>query len=388
MELENSELPYLTYDEYLKQIDPRTREYHDEKLRNKLISTFTSIIFMILLVVFNAGNFISVIFQLDNTYTVLGVILHTVTVITIIFLFGLFSSYKSESIERKYEFSTLTNSKWIKRQLKGWLIFMIIGIPIMIGTYKLIDEFVLWWFYAFIGYLVFMSVLQFIMPVLIMPLFFKLESFPEGPLRDRMEKLANDMNINYKDIYLWKLSDATKKVNAAVMGFGSSLRIVLGDTLVKEFREDEIEVVMCHEIGHQKSKDIYRGLLFSGILTLFTFYMISLLSEWAVQTFNYNKFSNPASIIFFFTSFMIIQEFIGIAYNWHSRSREKAADLTALKHLKDIKIYESAFTRLSKTSLSYPDPSSLEILFYYSHPPIKQRIAYAKKYMDKLNSTL
>ena len=96
----------------------------------------------------------------------------------------------------------------------------------------------------------------------------KIEPLKIGDTRKTVENIANQMNLQYKDIYLLKMSQMTTKANAAVMGFGKTIRIVLGDTLVNTFRKDEIEVVMAHEIAHQKNKDVYRGILFGGIISL------------------------------------------------------------------------------------------------------------------------
>lgn len=379
------DLQYLTYEDYKSEIDEKTKNYHDRRLRITISQTIFEILLLILLVIVDFGGFLSRILKLNNSYSIIGVLLISVIIITILFLSNTIFSYLGEKVELEFEFSTLTWKKWAKRRIISYLLLVTIFTLIIWGIYSfMLLSTSWWWLYSFFAYFFFTGFLQFLAPILIVPLFYKLESFPEGELRNRMIKLADDMGVKYKDIYLWRLSDATKKVNAAVMGFGSSIRIVLGDTLVQKFRDDEIEVVMCHELGHQKSKDVYRLLLFSGIITLVIFVVIHLSLNFIVEYYNYGSISAPATIVFFIAAMTVVQELLSIITMWYSRRREIAADITAINKLGDIQIYESAFTRLAKTSMSYPDPSRLEVLFLYSHPPIRDRIKYAKAYVKSI----
>ncbi|MCY3412363.1 MAG: M48 family metalloprotease [Candidatus Heimdallarchaeota archaeon] len=373
-------LTYLKYKDYIAEINDTHKQYHDKKLRLELAGILTDIVLLIFLVLVDFGGSVSAVFNLDTSYSIIGTAIQIILLIFILFSKSFLIGYLAEKIEQDYDFSTLTMKKWIKRQFKALFLIILIAGGAIIGIYKFIDMFPeSWWIYTFLAYFIFFAIIQFLFPILIVPMFFKLNPFPKGELREKMENLANSMGIKFKDIYLWSLSDATKKVNAAVMGFGSSIRIVLGDTLVKEFRDDEIEIVMCHEIAHQKHRDIYRQFIFNGIISMISFIIIFQASEYFVEVFAYGTFSNPATIPVFVMLFLLIQQCISVLSMSFSRSREKAADLAALQHINNIEIYESAFTRLAKTSMSYPDPSTWEVLFLYSHPPIRDRIAYAKK---------
>ena len=93
------------------------------------------------------------------------------------------------------------------------------------------------------------------------------------------------------------------KVNAAVTGFGKTLRIMLGDTLLQKFREDEIEIVMAHEIAHQKNKDVYRSILFNGLIAFLGFYFVDLGFDYFIEWFDYYGKDDPAtSLKYFFVS--------------------------------------------------------------------------------------
>ncbi len=214
----------------------------------------------------------------------------------------------------------------------------------------------------------------------------KMESFPEGKLRSRIEHLAQSMGIQYKDIYLLKMSQQTTKANAMVTGFGSTIRIVLGDTLVKNFRPDEIEIVMAHEIAHQKHKDVYRSIVFLGLILLLVFFLIDLGFQWVIAWFDYNGKSDLRTMFYFAFALEFWTTLLLPIQNFFSRTREKAADIAAINQIPDMEVYESAFTRLALQNLAYLNPSRIEVLFYYSHPPIRERIRYAKRLLDKINS--
>jgi STE24 endopeptidase len=381
-----SEIEYLTYDEYLGSFTNKANEYHKKNLSMYLIGKLTDPVILVAIVFLGITGIFNENSPFTSEYSFLSVLWTSVWLITLIFILGVPFSYYSERIEKNYEFSTLTWKKWIWNQIKAYLISVIIFSLLIEAIYSAL-HFTgdLWWIWAFAGYFVFAGILQALAPILLIPLFTKMTSLPEGELRTRMENLADSMDIKYKDIYLWHLSDQSTKANAAVMGFGPTTRIVLGDTLVENFRIDEIEVVMTHEISHQKSKDIYRGTLFTGIISLIAFIVIEQIFKWAIPYFGFTSRSDPATIGLFVASLMIILELMSVLSLWHTRVREKVADLLAISKIPDMQIYESAFARLAKQNLSYPNPSKLEIVFRYSHPPIEQRIAYAREYLVKLN---
>jgi len=377
------EKQFLKYEDYLNSMTEKATIYHGKKIKLDLISTIVSYIVLISLVLLKVPNLLNYIGPFGQEYSFLSILWVAILFLTIYTLIGLPFSYMGEKTEREYEFSTLTWKKWAKNQLKGYLLMVVIASLMIEAIYSALHfEEGMWWLWGFGGYFIFAAVLTTLVPIVIIPLFTKLDPMPESSLRSKMEKLADDMGISYKDIYIWHLSDQSTKANAAVMGFGNTLRIVLGDTLINQFKEEEIEIVMCHEIGHQKHKDIYTGILFSGIVFLFAFYIIELLFQGAIEMLNFTARSDPASIGFFVTTLFVIQELTSIASNWYSRSREKKADLAALKHIPNMEVYESAFTRLAMQNLSYPNPGKFEILMRYSHPPIATRIKYARDYLE------
>ena len=382
---EGADVPYLRLDDLDEKTQQKSKRYHDAKLQLQISSMLYGP--FIILVLWLAGlpdvfaQLTGTEFSLLRAYLMFALITITTTLLSFPF------DIANNILERRYGFSTQTWKGWLFDQLKGLLVQLILLGALITLVYFIIDRFPdLWWLYAFFGSFIFLSFIQFIAPLVIIPLFMKMESFPEGELRSRIEHLAQSMGIQYKDIYLLKMAQQTTKANAMVTGFGSTIRIVLGDTLVKNFRPDEIEIVMAHEIAHQKHKDVYRSIVFLGLILLLVFFLIDLGFQWVIAWFDYNGKSDLRTMFYFAFALEFWTTLLLPIQNFFSRTREKAADIAAINQIPDMEVYESAFTRLALQNLAYLNPSRIEVLFYYSHPPIRERIRYAKRLLDKINS--
>ncbi|OLS19015.1 MAG: Protease HtpX [Candidatus Heimdallarchaeota archaeon LC_2] len=376
------EISYLTLQNIIDEQTDKAKSYHSSTIKIYGFNEIFFPLYYLLLVIFKIPEAIADTGPSNGNYSVLSII-YTITILLILhFIFSLPKGWYIERIEREYEFSTIGWDKWFIDKIKLLVISLVIGILFFVPIYFAIDRFAKnWWILATLISILLMIAMLFLSPFLL-NLFTKLESFPAGETRTRVENLAKEMGVKYKDIYLWKLSDQTTKANAAVVGFGNSIRIVLGDNLAREFRNDEIEIVMAHEIGHYIHKDVYRYAIYYSMLFVISFYIIEQLFQWAIDQFDYSSRSDPAGLGFMILSLLLLSKIYGILSNWYSRKREKAADVLAIKKFNNLEIYESAFSRLAKMNLSYPDPSKLEILLRYTHPPIVERVRYAKDYID------
>ena len=105
-----------------------------------------------------------------------------------------------------------------------------------------------------------------------MPLFYKYSPIEEGTLKQRILALASRYGMPVENVYTINLSKTTKKANAAFMGMGKTKRVVLSDTLISNFSEDEIETVIAHELAHYKHRDIWKHIGFSMVTSLFAFF--------------------------------------------------------------------------------------------------------------------
>lgn len=228
--------------------------------------------------------------------------------------------------------------------------------------------------------LIFNMLLSNLYPILIAPIFNKFVPLDEEhqDLADRLIALAKKANTKVSGVYKFDLSKRTKAANAALMGLGSSRRIVLGDTLIEEFEPDEIETVLAHELGHHVNKDITYGIIISTIMTLVGLYLVSLGLNWGVGYFNSDNVADIAAFPLFglvIGAYGLITMPIG---NSWSRSREFMADRYALESTGKGEAFAAALTRLANQNLADVDPEPWVEWLLHSHPALSKRIKMAE----------
>jgi STE24 endopeptidase len=368
----------MTFDNYSEEeIVNKSKKYHDHNLKMLIIDKILSPFLIIVLILLRIPDLLS---ELVGTDLLLSIASVALGLFFISWFVSLPFSIYGEYTERKYGFSTRTNKRWVRDQLLGIILGIVFGLILLELLYFTIDIFPnIWWFIAFIGFYLVTSLLSMLAPIIFIPLFMKVKPIPEGPVRKRVEKIAKELNLKYKDIYVLKMSDMTTRDNAMVTGFGKTIRIMIGDNMIKKYRLDEIEVTMAHEIGHQKNRDIYKMIAFSGIITLIAFIIIDYSFNIFIPLLGYQSKSDPASILFFLLAFGVVSEILSILLLAYSRHNETQADLTAIRKTKNIEAFISSFLRMEKENLIYPYPSRIEKYLLYSHPPVRERIKRVEK---------
>ena len=188
--------------------------------------------------------------------------------------------YDQFRLEERFGFNTTTQKLWWLDRLKGLLLGIALGYPLLVLVLKLVEWTGPWWWLwawgALLGFQLLMLVLA---PVLILPLFNKFTPLPEGSLRERLLKLAERTRFRARSIQVMDGSKRSRHSNAFFTGFGGFRKIVLFDTLIQQLAEPELEAVLAHEIGHYKKKHIPKMLLVSALGSLAGFWLISLLAQ-------------------------------------------------------------------------------------------------------------
>ncbi|MCP4611448.1 MAG: M48 family metallopeptidase, partial [Planctomycetes bacterium] len=191
-----------------------------------------------------------------------------------------FSIYSTFVLEQKYGFNTTTVGTFISDRLKGLILAVIIGGPIIAGILWFFEEMGDWaWVYAWIGATAFIMVIQFVAPILIMPLFNKFIPLEDADLKEAITDYAREHDFAMKGVFTMDGSKRSTKANAFFTGFGKSRRIVLFDTLVNNMSKAEIISVLAHEMGHYKLKHIMQGILVAVVTIGVMFDILSLFIE-------------------------------------------------------------------------------------------------------------
>jgi STE24 endopeptidase len=301
------------------------------------------------------------------------------------FIFGFPTSYYGFSLDQRFGLSNQNFSQWFGEQLIGFLVIGIIMILAVEGIYLALRKAPrTWWIYVSVVFIFFTIIMINLAPILIMPLFNKFTPLPQGELRDKLIQLSQKANAPVENIFTMNMSKQTKEANAMFTGLGNTKRIILGDNLVNEYTPDEIEVVIAHEMGHNLMHHIWKIIIISAIMAAIGFLLIHLTGSRIINRFkNRLKIDNMADVaglplfLLIFSIYGIVTMPVMPAF---SRHMERQADQFALNLTHNKVAFISAMEKLGYDNLSDPNPSPIIEFLLYDHPPISERIRFAREY--------
>ncbi|MDB2447312.1 M48 family metallopeptidase [bacterium] len=287
-----------------------------------------------------------------------------------------FEYYSVFVTEEKHGFNKQTKKIFFVDKLKGLLIGVVLGGVLLGGLLwvmeRLGDN---WWIWAWLFLSSFSIIMAWAYPTFISPLFNKFTPLEDGELKDGVFALAKKINFKTSGIHLMDASIRSSHGNAYFTGLFGEKRIVLFDTLVKKMSPKEVVAVLAHELGHFKLNHVrwmlIRGLSFTGVFL----YLLSLLldNESMYASFGFSGVSNYAALVVFPSWFGLVEFVIGPISSFLSRKNEFAADNFAREHA-DSKDLVSALLNLRQSNHAMPISHPLYSSFYYSHPPLSERI--------------
>ena len=281
-------------------------------------------------------------------------------------------------IEERHGFNRMTAGIFLQDILKGLLLSAVLGLPLALSLIWLVQNLgSAWWVYSFLLVAFFQLLIAFLFPVLIAPLFFRFSPLEEGPLKERLQTMAEKTGFTFRSIQVIDGSRRSAHSNAFFTGFGSSKRIALFDTLMDSLSDEQIEAVVAHELGHARLGHTLRQLLGSVFFLFCTFLLFACLLNWneLCMTFGFQSSSVHALLVIalFFSSPLTF--WLSPVVSVFSRRREYAADAFAQKYCGDYHPLAEGLMKLHWNNKSNPVPHRLYSFFHYSHPTITERIA-------------
>ena len=295
---------------------------------------------------------------------------------------GYFSGFV---LEHRYGLSNQSRSQWFIEQLKG----LAVSLPFAALGTNLILEIIgrwpkRWWAIATSLALPFTVLLSQLSPVLLMPIFNKFEPLKDTELADRLKNLARESGINVASVMQMDMSRQTNKANAFFAGMGRTRRIVLADTMLDRFSSKEIEVVVAHEIAHQAHRDLWWMIGLGTVFTAGISWSVDLVAKRIVSQFGdrfeLRSISHVSALPLLSWLLAVVAFALAPLQNLMSRIIERRADTYALRLTNDPKSFESAMSLLGEMNLDDPKPSAFVKYTMYSHPPIAERIARARRF--------
>ena len=363
----------VTEEEYKKSI-----LYNTDRIKFQI---FTALFSSVVLVIFTIGGLLNYLTQvvMDMTSSnVLGAVLLGLLLIIVEEIISIpISIYSTFVIEERHGFNKTTRKTFVTDIFKGLLISGAIS-SILYATviFIIISAGDLWWIYAFAAVFTLQAIIFFLYPVLIMPLFNKFEPLDDEQFKKPIEKLLEKVDFKSKGLFVMNASLRSTHGNAFFTGFGKNKRIVFFDTLLKTINPDEMEAILGHELGHYKLGHIRKTLISSLVFGFLGFYILN-------EIFKSDNFfiAHGLENLTVYSKFLMFYLVIG-SYTFFtkpitsalSRKREFEADDFSFQFT-DGEHMISGLLKLTKDNASNLTPDPLYSSYYYSHPPIAERVA-------------
>jgi STE24 endopeptidase len=289
--------------------------------------------------------------------------------------------YSGFLLERRYELSNETLAGWLVDQAKSFAI----GVVLAAAAAELVYAFIRsspdrWWLTAGVTFTLLIVGLTNLAPIVLLPIFYSVKPLDRDALRTRLLALAERAGARVLGAYEWGLGEKTKKANAALAGLGGTRRILVSDTMLAEFSDDEIEVVLAHEIAHHVHGDIWKGIAFESALIVAGFYLASTVLRAMAVPAGLRGVDDVAGLPLLLLAAGAVSLVMVPAAHAMSRGFERKADRFALRLTRNPSAFISAMRRLGAQNLAEHEPSRLVQWLFYSHPPVRDRIAAAQAF--------
>ena len=240
-----------------------------------------------------------------------------------------------------------------------------------------------WWLVVWVLGVAVSAVLGFLAPILLVPIFYRIRPIKEEGQRARFQALADRAGVPIVGVFELLASSKTTRSNAVVMGFGRTRRIVVTDTLLRDFAVEEIDAVLAHELAHQRHLDPARGFVAgsSTSLAIVAITAISYMTSYAF--FGIGGPGDIAGLPLLVVLFSLVSlPFRPLELRW-SRQRETRADLRSLQLIENPAAFASAMVRLHDRNLGVANPKRWEKWLFYSHPTGRERVELARTFLAR-----
>ncbi len=291
--------------------------------------------------------------------------------------------YSSVLLERRYGLSTERTGRWLRDQIKAALVVSALALAGSEFVYFTIRRWPgSWWIAAALGCGGAMLLLARVAPVALLPLFYRFKPLERPQLQERLRALSERAGVPVLGAYEWGLGDKTHRANAALVGMGATRRILLSDTLLADYSDDEIEVILAHELGHHAYRDVLTAVAVQSALLLLAFFAAARAFD-AIRTAGIPVAGSGIADVAGFPLILLVVGGVSWALapvtNAVSRLHERRADAYALRLTDRPAAFISAMRRLGAQNLAEPQPSRMALWLFHSHPPIEERIERARR---------
>ncbi|KRV49923.1 peptidase M48 [Wenjunlia vitaminophila] len=272
---------------------------------------------------------------------------------------------------------------WWADVLRGLLITLPLAVAVVVGVYALARALPdTWWVVAAAAAAVLSVLLSWLAPVLLEPVFNRFTPMPQGELRTELLRLAERDGIPVRDVLVADASRRTSALNAYVSGFGATRRVVVHDTLLTAAEPEEVTLVVAHELGHVKHRDVPRGTALGALGAAAGVCLLAAATRWEplLDLAGVDRFQDPGSLVLLAALASTSAALAGPVGCAVSRRVESRADRHALELTGDPDRFIAMQRRLSVSNVADVDPPRLLHALFGTHPSATQRIAAARAF--------
>jgi STE24 endopeptidase len=292
---------------------------------------------------------------------------------------GIGLDYYGFRVEQKFQLSNQGPRAWIWDEAKGFLVGLILGAIVVELLYFTIRQWPQhWWLLAWAIFMGLFVVLAQLAPVVLFPIFYKFEPLDNEDLRRRLVVLSERAGTRVRGVYRWKLSEKSKKANAALTGLGRTRRIILADTLLDNYHPEEIEAVLAHELGHHVHRHILKSIFVQAAITFVGFWAANWTLHYAVDQHMFEELSDFANLPLLVLVSTVLSLLLMPALNAYSRFNERQADQYAFESIVNVAPFITSMNKLAEQNLAERTPSKWIEWLFHSHPAISRRVAAAQ----------
>ncbi len=292
-------------------------------------------------------------------------------------------------LERRFHLSNQKFGSWLWDETKGFLVGLLLSALLAEFVYNLMRSAPNhWWLISWAVFVGLFLLFAQLAPVLLFPIFYKFEPLQNQELRDRLVRLTERAGTRVRGVYEWKLSEKSNKANAALAGLGNTRRVILADTLLNHYTDDEIEAVLAHELGHHVHRHILWSILLQVAVTFAGLYLANGVLHYAVDQRKMFEFiSDFADLPLLVLVSSGLSLLLSPVLNAWSRRNERQADRYAWQSIPDVAPFITSMNKLADQNLAERSPSKIVEWLFHSHPPIAKRIAAAEAFQQGKRSS-
>jgi STE24 endopeptidase len=291
-----------------------------------------------------------------------------------------FSIYRTFVLEQKFGFNKMNAKTFIGDLLKGFILMLIIGLPLIYAILWLMNEMgSYWWAYVWLVLTGFSLLMFWLYPNYIAPIFNKFKPLNNIELKTKIDSLLKRTGFKSDGVFVMDGSKRSSHGNAYFTGIGKNKRIVFFDTLLEGINDAEVEAILAHELGHFHHQHVRKRMINSFGISLLSLALLGYLINqiWFFHGLGIENPSNHTALILFMLAMPVFSFFIAPINNASSRKHEFEADAFSAKHTNANDLI-SGLVKLYRDNASTLTPDKLYSAFHDSHPSASIRIKHLK----------